>query len=716
MSAANLRILARCCCGFAAIMAALVLSGWMLDNPYLKRGALNHPPMLLSSAVLWLVASTSLFIATSTPVSRTRIWTQRLLATIVFFGGLCAASDSLQVRSWVEESLASLLPYSSVAIIQEPGLRGGLTPILFAVALLYFHSRRRYAERIYQGLAILPVLIALLALIGHAYNIGAFYGASGLPLKATISLPGAIATVLFGIALLAARPELETTQLMVGKTVGGYVARRLILAPVLIPLASGYLHIAALKTRHYDPQIANWLVSFTNILVFTVVIGMIAFLLHRTDGKRNEAETTIRDLNENLENQVRSRTDELTKTNLRLTHEIAERKKTEEQLLRSQRVECLGTLAGGIAHDLNNMLSPIAMASALIESELPDEESKRYMEIISKSAQRGTDLIKQIMTFARGTKGETQKVDLTILLCDLQKTIEATLSRSIRLQVRFAPHLPLVLGDPTQICQVLMNLCVNARDAMPEGGTLKIEASATESATVQITVSDTGTGISKQHLSVIFEPFFTTKAPGKGTGLGLATVKKIVESHGGTVRVQSDPGQGTSFCVTFPATAQEAPMQSARADDIQGDGEHILVIEDELALREILKATLEQAHYVVTAAANGIEAIQIVQQNGEPFQLVLTDFEMPFMSGEALVLQLANLLPSIPLVVMTGSLELTHGKKLQADKHCLLAKPFTASDLLGAIHRAIHPATAQATASEAGLIRNPRNRPAWAPA
>jgi signal transduction histidine kinase/CheY-like chemotaxis protein len=671
-------------------LAALV--GWMFDIAFLKAAIPGRPPMLLSVAAEFLLASVALLLLTSGRQSSKPQRAGRLLAIFICVLGFLGAADSGSIRITIENLIASLLPFKTASIQHDPAIRSGITPIFFAAALLLFQAKTRRSQRIFQILAFLPIMISLLALIGHAYHVPNFYGWTSIPLKTPVSLPGAIASVLFGTALLAGRPELEWTRMFVSPTVGGYVARRLLLAPVVIPVLNGLVQVIGRNTEHYIPDVANWFFSFSNIFVFTLVIGWISLLLYRTDLTRKKAEESLHEFNENLEEQVRKRTNDLTEANLRLEQEIEERKKTEGQLLRAQRVECLGALAGGIAHDLNNMLAPILMAAPLLEDEVKGD-SKHYLDLISQSAQRGSDLIKQIMIFARGTKGEMQQLNVRRLMRDLQKTLEATLPRSIQLQTIMPEELE-ILGDPTQVWQVLMNLCINARDAMPNGGTLMIKAEGVSGTRhgsarmVQIEVADTGIGIPREHLLNIFDPFFTTKAPGKGTGLGLATVKRIIESHRGGIRVESHIGKGTTFFVTFPRAGRESIPEPPSALEYLGHGEHILVVEDELALREILQATLEHAHYRVTVTSNGIEALEAARKENATFDLVVTDFEMPFMTGRMLVEQLATHLPSTRFVVMTGSLDAT-GEQEAVNAQWRLRKPFTTQVLLQTVHQAI---------------------------
>jgi two-component system, cell cycle sensor histidine kinase and response regulator CckA len=379
--------------------------------------------------------------------------------------------------------------------------------------------------------------------------------------------------------------------------------------------------------------------------------------------------------------------------------DITEKKQLEQQFLRAQRLESLGTLASGIAHDLNNILTPILSVAQLLPLRLTniDDRSQNLLKILESSARRGADLIKQILSFARGIEGKRVCLQPHHLLVDIQKIVQQTLPKSIEIDTDIAADLWTVLGDMTQLHQVLMNLCVNARDAMPQGGTLSIQASncsidetfarnhldATVGNYVAITVADTGTGIQPQLLHRIFDPFFTTKEIGKGTGLGLSAVMGIVKSHDGFIDVQSQVNQGTQFQIYLPAC--DTPIQPVENEPelLSGRQQLILVIDDEIAISTLIKATLETYNYRVLTANDGAHAIELYVQHRDAISSVLIDMMMPVMDGLTTVTALHQLNPDLPVIAMSGlnSVEAV----AQAERfgcRYFIAKPFTTRDLL----------------------------------
>ncbi len=389
-----------------------------------------------------------------------------------------------------------------------------------------------------------------------------------------------------------------------------------------------------------------------------------------------------------------------------IIRDIGEKKRLESQFLRAQRMESIGTLAGGIAHDLNNVLSPILTAVELLQMRLADESSQRLLSILHTNAVRGSEMIKQVLSFARGVEGEHIPLQPTHLIKEIIKILADTMPKSIEITFSIEPELWSVSGDATQLHQVLMNLCVNARDAMRQGGKLRIEAENVEidehyahmnveaksGNYVSIGVIDTGHGIPEQNLTKIFDPFFTTKEHGQGTGLGLSTVAGIVRSHGGFINVYSEIGRGARFKVYLPAIAS-AHVSSAKTSQRylpMGAGELLLVIDDENAIREVARETLTAFGYRVIVASDGAEAMAVFAAHKNEVNLVMTDMMMPYMDGPATIRALRRLDPNVKIIATSGlKADDKIAEVAQLGVKIFLPKPYTAEKLLKTVAEAL---------------------------
>jgi PAS domain S-box-containing protein len=380
--------------------------------------------------------------------------------------------------------------------------------------------------------------------------------------------------------------------------------------------------------------------------------------------------------------------------------DLTERKKLEHQYLRAQRMESIGTLAGGIAHDLNNILAPIMMAIGILKTTTTNPQAINVLSIIDVSAKRGADIVRQVLSFARGLEGERIEVQPKHLLRDVENIIKDTFPKDIRLHFLIPDETWTILGDPTQIHQILLNLCVNARDAMPNGGSLSINVEncvldehyaamnieAKPGRYVNINVIDTGTGMPAGLIDKIFEPFFTTKELNKGTGLGLSTVMAIVKSHAGVINVYSEPGNGTTFKVYLPA--MENPSQARLEPPEQptlprGNGETVLIIDDEASILAITSQTLQAFGYRVLTAMDGAEGVAVYVEHRNEIDAVLTDMAMPIMDGPAMIRALMKIKPTVKIVGASGlNTNGTVAKASGAGVKYFLTKPYTAGTLL----------------------------------
>ncbi|MGP8234377.1 MAG: response regulator [Limisphaerales bacterium] len=385
--------------------------------------------------------------------------------------------------------------------------------------------------------------------------------------------------------------------------------------------------------------------------------------------------------------------------------DLTEQKLLEAKYLRAQRLESIGALASGIAHDLNNVFTPILMASQLIKDDPTAAGHASLLDLLHASARRGSDMVKQVLSFARGLDGGVGPIQIQHLLQDLHKMMRETFPRQIKTEMRLPADLWAVLGDATQLYQVFMNLCINARDAMPEGGVLKITAANIDLSQgdsrssahkpgpyVCITVADSGMGVPLEIQQRIFEPFFTTKENGKGTGLGLSTVRTIVATHAGFLEMESEVGAGTRFDVFLPAHCSVPSAGDAAAQEPpDGDGELVLFAEDESTTQEVVKATLEAHGYEVLLAGDGAEAVALYAANAGKIAVVITDMMMPLMDGAATIHALRRLNPDVKILAATGTPEKVKLANLESEESFpFLRKPYSQRTLLSAIHASIH--------------------------
>ncbi len=387
--------------------------------------------------------------------------------------------------------------------------------------------------------------------------------------------------------------------------------------------------------------------------------------------------------------------------------DITERKKVEEQLLRAQRMESLGTLAGGIAHDLNNALTPIMMSIELLKLHEQDALRLGVLATIENSARRGADMVRQVLSFSRGVEGQRVEVQAGHLLKGIEKIANETFLKNIRVSSEIPANLWIVQGDPTQIHQMLLNLCVNARDAMPNGGTLKLSAGnhlldeqcaamiagAKPGPYLLIEMEDSGTGMPSNVIDRIFEPFFTTKELGKGTGLGLSSALAIIKSHQGFIRVSSELDKGSKFQVYLPAQMVEGvsmppPLQNEMP---RGNGELVLLIDDEEPVRHITGQTLESFGYRVLPAADGVEASTLYATHKEHISVVLTDMMMPVMDGPATIQVLMRMNPKVRIIAASGlSVKDMVTRAANAGVTHFIPKPYTAETLLKMLHTVLN--------------------------
>jgi two-component system, cell cycle sensor histidine kinase and response regulator CckA len=383
--------------------------------------------------------------------------------------------------------------------------------------------------------------------------------------------------------------------------------------------------------------------------------------------------------------------------------DVTEKKKLEAQILHTQRMESIGTLAGGVAHNLNNSLTPILLAMGVLREKALNLESRAIIEKVESSVKYSATLVKQLLAFARGADGHHSELDLRLLVSDAGKFLRQTLPADVNLELQINDDLWPVIGNVTQLRQVLHNLCLNARDAMPGGGRINIFTQnlmvsetikpslpeATLDAYAIIAVSDTGAGIRPENMARIFDPFFTTKEFGKGIGLGLSTVQGIVKGHHGFITVNSIMGQGTIFRIYLPALPSRAKPAFSGPSDITsaslpvGHGEELLLIDDDPGIREVVSHILEKYNYRVTTASVGLDGLEAFRSRQDEIKLVITDLHMPGMSGATVIRALHAKDPDLRIIAISGnSKALRLSEDITADRLMFLFKPMTTEKLL----------------------------------
>jgi PAS domain S-box-containing protein len=423
-----------------------------------------------------------------------------------------------------------------------------------------------------------------------------------------------------------------------------------------------------------------------------------------TDRKR--IEENLRSAHDDLEVRVQERTFELSEAYETLQKEVDEHKKTAEQLVRVQKLEALGTLAGGIAHDFNNILAGlIGFTEMVLEDIAPDTPEHRRLELVLKGANRGRDLVRQILTFSRKSEQDKKPLALNQVVEEGLKLLRPTLPTTIEIVSKSLTNDDQIFADPVQMHQILMNLCTNAAHAMREkGGTLDIRVFKTSlqegnrmplpnmkaGEYVVLKVSDTGSGMTPETLNQVFDPFFTTKQPGEGTGLGLSVVHGIVKSHDGYIAIESELEKGTAFHIYLPSIKEEARSIDKETLPVTGGKEHMLIVDDEDMLVELSEQRLRRLGYEVVATTSSTEALAIFRKEPDTFDLVITDYTMPNMTGTDLAIELLKVRATIPIILCTGQSDtISPEKAKEIGIRGFLMKPLTNRELAQAVRRVL---------------------------
>jgi PAS domain S-box-containing protein len=425
---------------------------------------------------------------------------------------------------------------------------------------------------------------------------------------------------------------------------------------------------------------------------------------------QKETEAALKRFTEDLEKLVAARTSALVKSNSELLQSFTEREKLQDQLRQAQKMEAIGTLAGGIAHDFNNILGIIlGYAQELLDKEEEDPAQRpRNIEVIFGAAERGAKVVKQLLTFARKTGTEHKPLDVNSLVRDTLDILGEIFPKTINFGLELDPILPVIEGDPNQLQQALINICLNAKDAMPEGGTLSIRTSRTSAAEIRdrfieanetyirIDVSDTGAGMDDDIRQRVFEPFFTTKSEKGGTGLGLSVVYGIVQAHHGFIDVESATGRGTTFKLFLPIYSQTAALlepESEARKDIPSTGATVLIVEDETHLRELIKSSAQKRGFRVLTAKDGEEALHVYQNHWQQIDSVLLDWGLPRLGGTAVFRKLKEMNPQVQVIGVSGYVDFElRESMLKEGVRDFLQKPCTPDEILRKVLSSCQPA------------------------
>jgi len=476
-----------------------------------------------------------------------------------------------------------------------------------------------------------------------------------------------------------------------------------LLALVLSGLTAAFFFMAPVASLRVEaPGDIATLAMFCLSGVLLIVIALRLKTVTAVKALR-ESEQALRRAHDELELRIQERTEELRTAYEKLMHETKQREQAEAQLRQAQKMEALGTLSGGIAHDFNNILAAIIGFTELVAEHTPKgSRDEHHLGRVMEASLRGRDLVRQMLTFSRSTSEEKKPLLLSSVVSETVTMLRATTPTTIRINVNIQSESGLIFADPTQIQQILLNLCTNATHAMRDkGGILDVELSdfsvppsggngMTPGLYMKLVIRDTGAGIPPEIMEKIFDPFFTTKKIGEGTGLGLSVVHGIVKRSGGYITVESEPEKGTTFTVYFPKVAGEKEAIARAQDAIPTGSEHILFVDDEEAIVEMGEEILAELGYEVTSRTSSTEAFALLKENPSRFDLVITDQTMPDMTGVELAKEILTLRPGIPVILCTGFSHLVDAEgATAAGIRAFAMKPLTKREIAKTIRKVL---------------------------
>lgn len=671
------RTIARLGALLLVLLGSLVLLGWLWNVGFLTTVLPGRITMKPNTAIGFLLLGAALFLLTRSRQTRsTQLWCAASAALVALVGLLTLSEYVFHANLGIDQLL-----FKDLVQLSFPGRMAHITAFNFFIAglsvlLLVFSEKH---AKLSQTLAALTGLSALFAIVGYLYGVPLLYGSVEYT---SMALHTGVGFLVGSLSLLFCRPGLGLMAVLTNSYPGGWLARRLLPVTALVPALLGG---ACIHSRLFssDVRLNIACLVVAQIVLFMTLVWILAFVLNRAEAEKAVAQDALA--------------------------------RSEKLLQQSQRMEAIGLLAGGVAHDFNNLLAVINGYSDLLleRGDLPDAD-RRSLEQIKQAGNSAASLTRQLLMLSRQQVVEPVVLNINQTVGALDKMLRRLIKENIEFSFVLDPQLDRVKADPGQIEQIVLNLVVNARDAMPHGGSLRIQtknvekvdahADASPSRFVLLEVTDTGTGMDPQTQAHMFEPFFTTKAVGKGTGLGLATVYGIVKQSSGHIEVQSTLGRGSSFQIFLPAEVQAGAIVEAGKDnnaEAVFSGETVLVVEDAEPLRQLICGALSASGCNVLSAPQGQEALRIVNQKGV-IDLLVTDVIMPGMNGPALAKQVRALRPEIKVLYMTGY----SGEFVRSDMLVpgvsFIQKPFTPADLRRKIRKMLADKPASAKKAAAG--------------
>jgi signal transduction histidine kinase/ActR/RegA family two-component response regulator len=655
-----------------------VLVGWFFDIRVLRQPALTAASMKANAALAFILCGISLLLRSKRLLGGVSI----ALAALVF--GLATVTRAEDLFGWDAGIDQLMLADIASASLSPPGRMSWITAtcfILLGMALVTSNRRHAWFS---QGLALVALLGSTIISVGYLYDIRELVGIGSY----TTTAPHTAALlVALALGVLFLQPGEGVMAALSSDTLGGRMARHTLPATIAVPILLGWLRLEGERAQLYPAHLGPPLIVFGTMVLLSIVVWLNARRLDDVDARRREAEDEMRRANETLEDRVAVKTAEAMQNQARAA-EAAERLRT------GQRMEAMGQLAGGVAHDFNNTMTVITGYSELLLARTPrDDDSYKPLEEIRKAGVRCSALTRHLLAFSRRQVLTPSLMDLNVVVADLGEMLPMLIGEDVEVAIESQPDLWPIRADATQVEQVIVNLVVNARDAMPEGGTVTIRTrniDVTETngpahpemaagSYVQITVADSGRGMTEEIKARAFDPFFTTKPIGQGTGLGLSTAYGVITQSGGSIFLDGAPGQGTTVRIYLPrAFGIATTAQSSLTVPLERGAETVLLVEDEEALRQLLKTVLEGAGYRVLEAGNARQALDLSGAHQGPIDILVSDVVMPGMGGRELVERITPLRPEARVLLISGYTQ-TAGFEHTIAKAgaAFLQKPFT---------------------------------------